>query len=137
MKYFLYTMFGLSIVLFSVLEILFFILNYMMGHTMMDSFVFWLCSLALNIFILILDKVKKLKIYFTLLLVIIINFILIICMSMFYGYSRILSTQSLWDYFVLHHSFFIYFMFLTGNWLLPIIYSLRRSIRNYKARLTI
>ncbi len=116
------------------LELWFFILCFMMKHfSFIIYFIFWLCSLTINIGIIIFDKFKRVRIYYIICIVIFLNSMFAACVTVFNGFSRTISDGAMLNYVSQNFPFVLKINILTGNWLLPIIYSLRRLVKKMEA----
>ena len=100
-----------------------------LNHFTISIFIDWLLSLLINVSILLLDRFKKIKIYYTICIVVFINIVYVICITVFYSYNRAVIKGPILEYISQHYLFYIKYIFSIGHWLLPIIYSLRRIVK--------
>jgi hypothetical protein len=104
----------------------------------LELFVIWFCLLLFNIGIIFYDKIKKLKILFIICAIIIVNYIFAITFIYIYEnfinkYLYIeyeLKNMSIFTHYIIYYQDLVKIVFITGNWVLPLIYFIWKSKRN-------
>jgi hypothetical protein len=129
----LYCVLVIMILFYLFIAFIFFIL-FFLSELQLNFFLYGLCSLLLNICIVIFTK--NIKPLFVILITASFNyFIFGMCITIIESYHLLigkLSTENIHVLLFDYYTFYTRIVFLTGNWLLPVIYLIWRTIVKIK-----
>jgi hypothetical protein len=129
----LYCILVIIILFYLFIDFVFFIL-FLLSKLQLNLFLYGLCSLLLNICIVIFTK--NIKPLFVILITAAFNyFIFGMCVTIIESYNLIIGRLSTENIYVLLFDYFLFYtriVFFTGNWLLPIIYLIWRTVVKIK-----